>query len=219
MVLASSTELPPEPPYKLIHNRIYDVNSYYVDDHTMLVRGIVHDQKPPGMYVTDDPEALSIHLMTVDLTVSYPELTITDVEAVMDVTPHPECTDITPSYKQLIGLSIARGFSRKVKDLFGGPGGCTHIGALLQAMAPVVVQSMWSMRRASTTGSPMKLPEGTSRDERRAAMAFNLNSCHVWDENKGRAQDALDGKQEDKPLWIVNRMAKLGRDADDWDGW
>ena len=219
MPLESSTELPPIPSYPLIHNRNYDVNSYQVDDNTMLVRGTVHDQKPAGLYVSGDPEPLSIHLMTVDLTIEFPTLKIINVETSMDVTPHLHCTDITEDYKKLIGISIARGFSRQVKNLFGGPQGCTHIGALLQAMAPVVVQSMWSMRKAGTGESPLRDSEATSREERKASMAFNLNSCHVWDEEGQMAQDALDGKEVAKPLWIVNRLQKLGRGPDDWDGW
>ena len=219
MSLESSTELPSELPYRLIHNRTYSVDSYFVDDHTMLVRGTVHDQKPPGLYVSNDPEPLSIHLMTVDLTLDYPGLTITNVDTSMPVTPHLECTDITESYRALEGISIARGFSRKVKELFGGPQGCTHIGALLQAMAPVVVQSMWSMRRAGGEAMPMSNDETMTREQRRESMAFNLNSCHVWDEESQIAQDALDGKSVSKPLWIINRLAKLGREPGDWDGW
>ncbi len=219
MSLESSSKLPPEPPFAQIHNRTYSVNSYYVDSDTMMVRGTVHDQKPPGLYLTDDPEPLSIHLMTVDLTIEFPALTITKVETTMPVTPHLSCTDITPSYDALAGLSIARGFSRKVKELFGGPQGCTHIGALLQAMAPVVVQSMWSMRRAGGQAVAVPGDADMTREERRKSMAFNLNSCHVWDENSQMAQDALDGKPVEKPLWIVNRLKELGREPGDWDGW
>jgi hypothetical protein len=219
MSLESSTKLPAEPPYRLIHNRTYSVNSYYVDENTMMVRGTVHDQKPPGLYLTEDPEPLSIHLMTVDLTIAYPALEITNVETTMDVTPHLKCTDITDSYSALVGLSIARGFGRKVKERFGGPQGCTHIGALLQAMAPVVVQSMWSMRRASGDSLPMSADDNMTREQRKASMAFNLNSCHVWDESSEMAQSAIAGEPVDKPLWIINRLAELGREPDDWDGW
>jgi len=37
-------------------------------------------------------------------------------------------------------LSIARGFTHKVRGLFGGPRGCTHTTALSQAMAPEAIQ-------------------------------------------------------------------------------
>ena len=59
--------------------------------------------------------------------------------------PHTECVSIVDAYRGLVGLSITRGFTHKVRELFGGPRGCTHTTALLMAMAPVAVQCIWSM--------------------------------------------------------------------------
>ena len=66
--------------------------------------------------------------------------------AALETHPHAACPRIEDHYQHLIGLSIARGFTHKVRELFGGPRGCTHTTALLQAMAPVAIQSMWSFR-------------------------------------------------------------------------
>ena len=210
--------LPPEPQSKLIHERSYTVRAYREGSDRLLLRGMVNDQKPSGIYFPDDPEPLDVHLMVVDLLLDYPSLEIVAADVVMEVTPHSTCTRIEVEYQKLVGLSIARGFSRKVKDLFGGPSGCTHIGALLQAMAPVAVQSMWSMRslQASESGTSVTLDKNASAEARRAAMSFNLNTCHVWDEAGEFAQAALAGEFVEIPLWATARLKKLGRSASSW---
>ena len=111
----------------------------------MLMRGEVKDTKPPGVYIPGDTDPLTVHHMIVELWIAMPSMDIVNAEVVMETHPQPTCPAITTSYRQLIGLSIARGFSAKVRELFGGPLGCTHTTALLLAMAPAAIQSAWSM--------------------------------------------------------------------------
>ncbi len=149
----------------LLHQRTYLVRSYREGDDRMRIRGAVQDIKPPGLYVPDDPDALEVHHMVVDLIVEFPSLTIVDANVVMETHPHRECVRIEDHYRNLIGLSIARGFTHKVRELFGGPRGCTHTTALLQAMAPVAIQSMWSLRFPGSEASdasdqPVAAPGG-----------------------------------------------------------
>jgi hypothetical protein len=134
-----------DPGLPLLHTRSYDVASYRESDTLLRIRGKVHDIKPAGLYLPEDPDPMSIHEMVVDLVVEFPSLKIVDAGIVMETHPHHECTKVVDHYKNLIGLSIARGFTHKVRELFGGPRACTHTTALLQAMAPVATQSMWSM--------------------------------------------------------------------------
>jgi hypothetical protein len=126
-----------DPDTDLIHERAYVVRAYRKDAHTLLLRGAVRDQKPPGLYVPNDPEPLTVHHMIVDLHIEVPSLEIVQAKAVLQTHPHANCTRIEDHYENLVGLSIARGFTHKVRELFGGPRGCTHTTALLQAMAPV----------------------------------------------------------------------------------
>ncbi|NNE95863.1 MAG: DUF2889 domain-containing protein [Acidimicrobiales bacterium] len=209
------SRLPSEPSAPLMHTRKYTVRSYYERSGVMRLRGAIIDEKPPGLYFADDERALPIHQMVVDLILELPTLMISDVEVVMEVTPHIQCTSIESSYEQLIGMSIGRGFSRQVTERFGGVSGCTHIGALLRAMAPVAVQSMWSVRHLDTENVPI---ERFSEDEasRREAMVFNLNSCHVWDEHSEMAQTALRGESIGIPVWAERRLDELGRSHDEW---
>ncbi len=207
-----------EPDYPLLHDRTYSVRSYRKSETELLIRGQVLDQKPPGMYVEEDPEPLAIHHMVIDIVVRFPDLEIIDAEVVMETHPHGSCTDITSHYGNLVGLSIARGFTHKIRELFGGPRGCTHTTALLQAMAPVAIQSIWSMRAsdpADGTPVPTPMPTNPSPEEIRKRMAHNINSCHVWREDGEQLAQALTGEME-PPLWIIDRMDKLGLDPSTW---
>ncbi len=206
----------PEPTGELIHDRSYSVKAYREGDAALRIRGQVHDQKPPGLYIADDPEPMSVHLMVVDLVVAFPSLEITSAEVVMEVTPHGGCTSIESKYDQLVGISIARGFSRQVKDLFGGPRGCTHVGALLQAMAPVAIQSMWSMSAVNESASETPVDLATSRKQREQRMSVNKNTCHIWAEDGEQWGQVLAGEEIEVPLWAANRLIELGRDPQSW---
>lgn len=211
----------PEPSGPLLHDRNYSVRSYREGEQTLRIRGEVHDVKPPGLYVADDPEPMSVHLMVVDLVIAYPALEIVEAEVLMEVTPHSGCTTIEPAYDKLIGLSIARGFSRQVRELFGGPRGCTHVGALLNAMAPVAIQSMWSMHifaaREGTAVSIGPDDEVLSEEEQRIRrMSTNKNTCHVWDEDGELWDRAIAGDELEIPLWAADRLVEMGRDPAEW---
>ncbi len=215
---ANPSRLPPEPEGEPVHHRRYDVQAYKQGPDRLLIRGMVHDQKPPGTYIPDDPEPLSVHQMVVDLTIVYPAMEIVAAEVVMEVTPHAGCTSIEPVYEKLIGVPIARGFSRVVRDLFGGPRGCTHVGALLQAMAPVAIQSRFAMM---DLGTPVALGDDEAdaertKDLRRQALAVNLNTCHIWAEGGEQMTRIENDEPPQPPLWAVERLAELGRPVEDW---
>ncbi len=131
------SRLPADPPSRLIHTRSYTVCAYYEGEGRDAACGErFSTRNQPGLYFADDDEPLPIHQMVVDLFLDVATLTIRDVAVVMEVTPHLACTRIESKYDLLVGLSIGRGFTRAVTERFGGVEGCTHIGALLRAMAP-----------------------------------------------------------------------------------
>jgi hypothetical protein len=198
---------------ELLHERAYIVRAYRKGDSTLLIRGAVRDQKPPGLYIADDPDVMTMHHMIVELEVAVPSMEITSARAVMETHPNEVCPDIEPHYERLVGLSITRGFTHKVRELFGGPRGCTHITALLQAMGPVANQSLWSMRM-STLARSNASPEFTPADQERN-IAANLNTCHVWAEDGTHVQELRSGRME-MPLFIRRRLAELGRSPDSW---
>lgn len=212
--------LPPDGDLDLVHTRRYETRVYDLGENDegvqeVLVRGAVSDTKPPGLYVADDPEELEIHQMHVELRVAMPDLVVTDAEVVFETHPHESCPRIVDHYRGLIGLPITRGFTHKVRDLFGGPRGCTHTTALLQAMAPAVVQSVWSIsvRRRRAAG----LPAGADDGGRASLFAGNINTCHVWDEHGEHAKRMLSGEAPPTPpIPVVERFVQLGRKPDEW---
>jgi len=200
----------------LLHTRSYDTNVYRDGDH-MIVIGSVQDTKPPGMYVNDDPNPLEIHHMAVALKVAIADLSIVDAQVEFRTHPNEACPSIVEHYGQLVGLSVARGFNRKVRELFGGPRACTHTTALLQAMAPVVVQAMWSVRmddRRSAGKNPFDARDVDGDGP--AHYELNLNTCHVWAEGSELIQNARAGEIGEVPLWIKTRFSELGRDPNEW---
>src|SRR5947199_6099659 len=67
-----------------------------------------------------------IHEMWLRLTIDR-NLTILDAAASMDALPYPGgCEKITPAYRKLIGLSLAKEFRKKVRDILGGTKSCTQ---------------------------------------------------------------------------------------------
>ncbi|MCP3909956.1 MAG: DUF2889 domain-containing protein [Actinomycetia bacterium] len=209
----------PEPELPLLHDRTYSVRSYRQSHTQLRIRGQVRDQKPPGVYLEGDLEPLTVHHMVVDIIVEYPGLEISGAEVVMEIHPHSTCPTITDHYEKLVGLSIARGFTHRIRDLFGGPRGCTHTTTLLQAMAPVAVQSIWSMRASSgDEGTPVAppLPANPTDGQIRDQFAHNLNSCHVWAEDGDMIDAVKRGEEIEPPLWIADRVEKLGLDMDAW---
>jgi hypothetical protein len=196
----------------VLHDREYRVRAFRLSADRLLIRGAVRDQKPPNLYIVDDDQPLTIHHMQIDLEVAFPSLEIVAAAVRFETHPHGGCPAIIDHYGGLVGLSIARGFTHKVRELFGGPRGCTHTTALLQAMAPVAVQCFWSMDAAdaSTTAST----EGVD-DRRLARWSTNLNTCHVWAED-GELVARLDaGGEFGTPIFIAERAAELGLEGDD----
>lgn len=209
--------LPPDPSgLQPLHTRDYQVRAFKVDDETLILRGAVRDTKPPGLFIEDDVEPLPIHHMVVQLTVAWPSLTITDAGALFEVHPQSLCPNVAPSYEQLEGLSIARGFTSKVRALFGGPRGCTHVTALLLAMAPVAIQCNWSMRVAKSRelGDPPR--SELTPEMRELLIAPNLNTCHVWDEDSDFVENLRAGGPVEMPVQVSRRLEELGRDPSEW---
>ncbi len=208
---------PDEPTGELIHNRNYDVRTYREAPDLMRIRGVVQDSKPPGIYFADDPEPLVIHQMVVDLMVGFPSLEIVDAEVVLEVHPHSQCPRIADHYRELVGLSIARGFNRRLRELFGGPRGCSHTTALLQAMAPVAIQSTWSMRMLSEDPDVLpEMPPDPTPEQLRERFRWNLNTCHVWAEDGDVLGEILSGGEMEVPIWAADRARRLGRDPRVW---
>ena len=192
-----------------IHNRTYQTEAFAEEDGRLRVVGQLTDVKPIGLGPADG-EPLVVHDMTLELLVEVPSFEIVDVTAVMHTHPYDLCTSILPDYRAMIGLSVARGFLNEVRRLYGGPRGCSHLTALVQAMAPVAIQASWAL---VTLDEPLEtLAAGPSGDEAERArrVRMNTNTCHVWREGGDHLEAVLTGDGDARPGWMRERFVKLG---------
>jgi len=213
----SNKLFPVDADYPLIHTRQYQVQAFRMSDERFLLRGAIVDEKPAGLYIENDPDPIWMHHMIVELQIVYPTFLIEKASVEFKNHPHLGCTNITDHYKKLEGMSIARGFNAKVRELFGSSRGCTHIGALLAAMAPVAIQTGWSMRVSSAgeIDDLSKSPEDF-QEQRIKQFASTINTCHIWDENGAMIAKVRAGEEIEMPLPVVRRLRDLGRDETDW---
>ncbi len=201
--------LAPNVDLQLIHTRDYQVHAFRTPDNNMVIRGAVRDTKPPFLYWPTDPDSLVIHHMAVELDVTFGSMVITAARVLFSEYPHVECPGITTRYQQLVGISIARGYSHKVRELFGGPRGCSHTTALLQAMGPIAMQSLWSMRSARMNDGSFE--ERTDVIQNTGASLMS-NTCHVWEDGGEVSTMAANGVDIGVPLPMVRRLTALGID-------
>ena len=88
--------------------------------------------------------------------------------------------------------------------------------ALLQAMAPVAVQSMWSFRVAQARESGDSAGAFGSPEARQRGLMMNLNTCHIWAEDGEQVASIRNNEPMEVPVWIQKRFAKLGLDPKSW---
>jgi hypothetical protein len=193
-----------------VHLRDYRVEVFRRSDGIRLV-GEVRDTNPQGLNA-DDPDPLEIHRMALVVDCSVPDLVIEHAEARMHTHPHLECPMITQTYAQLVGMRIGRGFHKQVRELFAGPRGCSHTTALLQAMAPVAWQSLFTWNDEIEFPAP-----GSPEAEQWRRITFELlrGTCHMFADG-GYMERKLEIPGFDLPLWALERAESLGVDLAPW---
>jgi hypothetical protein len=119
-----------------------------------------------------------IHDMRLRLTLN-DTLEIVAVDVCMDAHPYPVCPGILPSYQKLKGEKIGRGWNRRIRELFGGVGGCVHI---IDLLGPVGTIGFKSVIRES--GQDDAAPE-----DRRDDKPYQVNTCHALASNGDIVRD------------------------------
>jgi hypothetical protein len=155
-----------------LHRRTVEYEAF--DDGDVLeVVGRLTDTRP---WADDGQAVATVHDMELRVTVRTADLTITDAVAEMRTFPHTECPGIVQAFAGLAGLSVTRGYTRRVQSLFGGPKGCTHLEQLARSLGPVVVQAVTSRRAlAVSRGEADDLLVGSG-------SPWARDSCHIWAE-------------------------------------
>ena len=129
-----------------IHTRKIDIATYEGVNDSIIVEGILKDDRMFESYQSQGKRRPpgTIHHMIIRMEVTESKLRIKDIEVEMPTVPNEVCNETLKCLEPVKGLSIVPGFTGKIRDLAGGPKGCTHLLTLLTSMAPAAVQGAFS---------------------------------------------------------------------------
>jgi DUF2889 family protein len=149
-----------------LHRRAIEIQGYRRSDGLYDIEASLVDTKPhdfplaSGVRRAGEP----IHAMRLRITVDR-DLVIVDADAAMDSVPYAgDCERIAPDYRKLIGVAIRPGYSHRLKELFGGVRGCTHLLDLAGMAATAAFQTLAGERAQDPASKP-----------------FQLDRCHALD--------------------------------------
>ena len=100
---------PPGSGEEPVHRRTITMEVFQRDEYFAVV-GTLHDERP---WASGEYSPRQLHFMDLGLVVRRADMTIVDAAADMQTFPHAECTDIEPHFRDLIGLSVARGLLQR----------------------------------------------------------------------------------------------------------
>ena len=165
--------LSPPAPRRHLHRRRIDLDGFLREDGLIEVEAHLTDAKTEDGHRVDGsvrPAGTPLHDMWLRMIVTQGR-EIVACEAAMEAAPFALCPGAAPAFGRLAGLRLEGGFVRQAMALVGGTSGCTHLREMLQQMATVVFQTLYSVGRI--TDDPARL---TGRPPL-------LNSCHGWSES------------------------------------
>jgi hypothetical protein len=157
--------------------RTIDLLVYEREGHHVVI-GTLHDQRP---WASGRVGPRDVHQMELGIVVRCTDLVIVDATATMGRFPHPECTDIEGAFAELIGLSVARGYTRAVQDRFGRQRGCSHLEFLARALGPVVIQAVTAAGTRRMENGEADGPDGGGPIG--GGLEWLTNTCHIWSED------------------------------------
>ena len=155
---------PPATPREPLHTRKIEITGYRRADGLYDIEGHLTDVKTRDLTLTAGTRRAGepVHDMWLRITIDK-RLNVVDAEARTDARPYPgHCEEVTPDYRKLVGLSLRPGFASKVRELFRGVRGCTHITELVGSVATAAYQ---------TLAGEVSLPENMK--------PFQLDKCHA----------------------------------------
>ena len=172
--------LTPSSPRKLIHTRAIDCKGYEREDGLWDIEAHLVDTKTQAHMRlhggTERQPGEPIHDLWLRLTIDL-DFLIHDAEAFTEAGPYPNCGDIAPNFKKLIGLKIGAGWRREIAARVGGVNGCTHLVELLGPLGTTAYQATNRARQARAAGQPL------------TRKPYQLNSCHIYKDDSPATLD------------------------------
>jgi hypothetical protein len=168
--------LPASAPRQLQHSRHVTCHGYEREDGLFDIEGRMTDRKTYAIDNLDRGGEIKageyIHNMSIRLTLDL-DFLIHQVEAVIDDSPFKSCPTIGARFKQLEGVRIAPGWNTKIRKLFAGTQGCTHLTELLGPIATTAFQATGTARR-------LRAEQDSETTSGRNPL---INSCHAMGED------------------------------------
>jgi hypothetical protein len=167
-----------------LHTRQIECRGFFRSDGLWDIEGHITDLKTYAHNSGEHDRLLSpadpVHEMWIRLTIDE-HFVIHDVEAVSDHTPYAICPAITPNFKRLIGLSVAKGFHRAARERLGGLHGCVHLVELLGPVATVAFQTIQA-ERAQKLIAEHRAESGKPPPRKRqpGEKVGVIDTCHAW---------------------------------------
>jgi hypothetical protein len=163
------------------HFRNYAFGGYRRADGLFDIEGRMTDTKSyafPNDWRRTVEAGEPVHDMRIRLTLDE-QFVIQGVECVTAAGPYEICPAITPAFAALKGERIGRGWSRILREKFGGRHGCVHHVEMLRAMATVAFQTLygWQSRREREAGGDNEGPP--DREATPGRKPGFIDSCHA----------------------------------------
>lgn len=129
---------------RLIHRRKVECLGFLRADGLWDIEGRLNDSKTHPVTLAEGRALVAgqtYHGMLIRLTLD-DDFTVREVYVRMPDVPTSQCRGAMPAYEKLLGERIGPGFSRRIKELFGGVGGCVHLTELLLPIATTAFQTI-----------------------------------------------------------------------------
>ena len=117
---------------------LIDIDARFIDTRPFAYESDFRGACPPGS---------ALHHMQLRITLDR-ERRVTALVSAMPGTPYGGCAEINPNFQRVVGLNVGRGFRKALRERLGSTAGCTHMLALLDAMAAAAVQAFASNAHA-----------------------------------------------------------------------
>lgn len=141
--------LPPSIEREELHLRRIELHGYLRADGLYDIEARLIDTRSEALTVGSGRHVLPgepLHDMAVRLVVDS-ALTVVDVIACTDASPHDICPEAADTLQTIKGLRIGAGWSKAVGERLAGRKGCTHLTELLKPLATVAFQTQWKARK------------------------------------------------------------------------
>jgi hypothetical protein len=154
-----------------MHTRTITCCGYERDDGLWDIEGYMTDTKnynlPNQARGGEIKAGEPLHAMGIRLTLDK-DFYIHDADACTDWAPFQLCPSIAARYKQLVGMHIKPGWNLKIKQLFNGINGCTHLTELLGSMATTAFQTIHGRHKEASASKSGEIEHSRI-----------INSCHA----------------------------------------